>query len=66
MDCSYVKAHYRKGLALKELNNITEARRSLLKALDLEPANQNIKNDLLLLNELLGDQISNSNVIMSD
>ncbi|KAK7582459.1 hypothetical protein V9T40_013904 [Parthenolecanium corni] len=61
LDCSYVKAHYRKGLALKELNNITEARRSLLKALDLEPANQNIKNDLLLLNELLGDQISNSN-----
>lgn len=53
-----MKAYYRKGLALKELNDIAEARRSLLKALELEPTNESIRNDLLLLNQSLGDQIS--------
>lgn len=62
LDPNYVKAYYRRGLALKELNDIAEARRNLLKALELEPTNENIRNDLLLLNQSLGDQMSISNV----
>lgn len=53
----YVKAYHRRALALKELNQLTEARDDLQKALSIEPDNGRLKADLAKVEKLINDKV---------
>lgn len=55
LDPEYVKAYHRRGLALKELNQLNEAHENFKKALDLDPKNACINKDLLKLERRMSE-----------
>lgn len=58
LDPEYVKAYHRRGLALKELNQLNEAQENFKKALDLEPKNTFVQKDLLKLEKKINESNS--------
>lgn len=55
LDPEYVKAYHRRGLALKELNQLKEALENFQKALDLDPKNACINKDFMKLEKRMNE-----------
>lgn len=58
IDSSYCKAYSRLGLAYSSLNRFKEAKECYEKALELDPDNESLKNNLLIAEESLSRQSS--------
>lgn len=55
LDPEYVKAYHRRGLALKELNQLKEAHENFKKASELDPKNVCINKDLSKLEKRMNE-----------
>ncbi len=53
IDPKYVKSYHRRALAFQNLNSLDEAHKDLKEALELDPYNKTIKNDLIAVEKLL-------------
>lgn len=63
IDPCYVKAYHRRALALKELNCVQEAIDDLTKALQFEPNNATLRDDLARLKNI---SVSSTKVYIAD